>query len=265
MNFCPALSWNSKVLDVQTELLVALLSGAIALGSAALAIYGQFNSTRLANKLENLRLAEQRRLDSEKVVARYREPLARAAYDFQSRLYNILKQDLLGVYFENGDDRERSYTVNNTTFVVAQYLAWTEIIRREIQYIDLGEDEKTRKLARLQDDVYALFQNDLFDKCLRIFAGEQRAIGERMIIDGAKGPECMGYATFLDQLSDRADPLIEMLRTDVRNLSSRLQGARPRLVSLQHALIDLLAFLDPDCVRFPEARRTKVSEANEAQ
>lgn len=63
-----------------TELLVALISGVVALSSAALAIWGQFRSTRLAAQMEELRLAEQRRFESGKTVSRYREPLARAAY-----------------------------------------------------------------------------------------------------------------------------------------------------------------------------------------
>jgi hypothetical protein len=134
---------------MKTELLVAIISGAVALSAGALAVWGQFRSARLAAEMEELRLAEQRRIESEKTLSRYREPLARAAYDLQSRLYNILEQGLIAAYFDNGDERERSYVVDNTAFLIAQYLAWTEIIRRDIQYIDLGQDEETRKLARL--------------------------------------------------------------------------------------------------------------------
>jgi hypothetical protein len=52
-----------------------------------------------------------------------------------------------------------------------------------------------------------------------------------------------------------------VLRGDVRAASAHLRAARPRLVALQHALIDLLAFLDPAFVRFPRERRTKAPEA----
>ena len=243
---------------MKTELLVAMISGAVALSAGALAVWGQFRSARLAAEMEELRLAEQRHIESEKALSRYREPLARAAYDLQSRLYNILEQGLIAAYFDNGDERERSYVVDNTAFLIAQYLAWTEIIRRDIQYIDLGQDEETRKLARLQDGIYAIFQTDRFNRIFRIFAGEQRAIGERMIRDAERGPECAGYAAFLDQLAKAPDPLLEPIREDVRNLSTRFQDARPRLGALQNALIDLLAFLDPNFIRFPADRRNKV-------
>lgn len=202
---------------MKTELVVALISGAVALSAAGIAVWGQFRSARLAAELGDLKLAEQRRIESEKALSRYREPLARAAYDLQSRLYNILEQGLVRVYFDNGDKRERSYVVENTIFLVAQYFAWKEIIRRNIQYIDLGEDEQTRQLARLQDDIYALFQTDGFDPILRVFAGEQRAIGERMIREGVRGPECAGYAAFLDQIAKAPDPLLEPIREDVRS------------------------------------------------
>jgi hypothetical protein len=46
----------------------------------------------------------------------------------------------------------------------------------------------------------------------------------------------------------------------VRDLSAQLTIARPRLVALQNALVDLLTFLDPDFIRFPQERRTKVIE-----
>lgn len=245
---------------MRAELIIALISAAVALVSAGLALWGKARTTRLAAELESLRVAEQRRFDAERTAARFREPLARAAYDLQSRLYNILQQNLLAVHFDKGDERERSYVVDNTVFLLAQYFAWTEIVRREIQYIDLGQDEETRRLARLQDDIYSLFQTHRFPR-FRVFAGEQRAIGERMIKEGPRGLESLGYAAFLDQVANGNVRLIEALRDDVQSLSAQLPTARPRLVALQHALIDLLEFLDPDFVRFARERRTKVPEA----
>lgn len=135
---------------MRTELIIALISAAVALTSAGIALWGQTRTTRLAAELESLRLAEQRRFEAERTVARYREPLARAAYDLQSRLYNILQQHMIVALYDKGDERERSYVVDNTSFLVAQYFAWTEIVRRDIQYIDLGRNEQTRRLARLR-------------------------------------------------------------------------------------------------------------------
>ncbi|MCG3113721.1 MAG: hypothetical protein MCM46_18105 [Candidatus Manganitrophus sp. SB1] len=245
---------------MNTELVVALISGGIALVSAGFAMWGQFTSARLAADLQNLQLAEARRLEREKTVSRYREPLARAAHDLQSRLYNILAQGFIGLYAENRTERERSYVLNNTVYLIAQYFAWTEIIRRDIQHIDLGTEEETTKLARLQDNTYRLWQTDRFGSLFRVFAGEQRAIGERMIIETPRGPECIGYSAFLDQNLSEKEPLLNALREDVRGCSASLEEARPRLIAIQNVLIDLLDFLDPNYVRFPKERRRKVGQ-----
>src|SRR5690606_3459932 len=124
---------------------------------------------------------------------------------------------------------------------------------------NLGKDEDTRQLARLQDNIYAIFQSSDTGRLLHLFAGEPRAIGERMLCKGERGQECMGYAAFLERLAETPDPLHEALRADVHQIAQRLPEARPRLVALQHALIDLLAFLDPDFIRFPQERRGKVA------
>jgi hypothetical protein len=241
------------------ELVVALISGVIALLAAGLAIWGQMKAAQVSAQLESLRLAEQRRFEKESTIARYREPLAQAAYDLQSRIYNIVQRNFLQRYLTNGNDRERGYAVDNTVFVLAQYFAWTEIVRSDIQFIDLGEDTQTRELRRLQDNIYAILQSDAGSPLLRVFAGEQRAVGERLITRARDRADCMGYGAFLDQLPAGKDPLLDALRTDVVQTSKNVGLAAARLVALQHALIDLLDFLDPDNVRFSEDRRSKVN------
>jgi hypothetical protein len=77
-----------------------------------------------------------RDLRAEQVLTRYREPLAAAAFDLQSRLYNILRLD----FFEKfGNDIERSEDAVETTLLrLAQYFGWTEILRRDIQFLSRG-------------------------------------------------------------------------------------------------------------------------------
>ena len=80
-----------------------------------------------------------------------------------------------------------------------------------------------------------------------------------MIRDTPRGPECIGYAAFLNETHSHEDQLLSALKADVRDLSTRVHEARPRLVALQNAMIDLLDFLDPNYIRFPRDRRTKVA------
>ena len=135
---------------------------------------------------------------------------------------------------------------------------WTELIRREIQFIDLGRDEETLRLQRLQDDIYDLWGTSRFPRICRIFAGEQRAIGEALIQARRRGPECIGYGAFLKAFESGKDPLIDARRGDVSAMPGRVNEASARLTAIQHALIDLLHLLDPKYIRFPETRRSKV-------
>lgn len=237
---------------------VALISGAFALLATLLSIRNQVQSKRVSDQVDAIKLAEARRFAKEATVAQFREPLARAAYDLQSRIYNILRQGLITAYYTNGDERERTYVVENTVFLIAQYFAWTEIIRQHIQYLDLGEDEATRRLAHLQDDIHALFLTDQWPASFRVFAGEQRAIGEKMVRQSSHGPECFGYGSFIETDFGKTNLLLEYLRNDVRELHRGILQARSRLIAVQNALIDLLAYLDPTFIRFPESRRSKL-------
>jgi hypothetical protein len=199
----------------------------------------------------------------EELVYRFREPLARAAYDLQSRLWNILEGRFLETFLLNGTEREKQYAVENTVFLVAQYFAWTEITRREIQFIDLGEEKRTRDLSHLQDRIAKLWGTDRtnFEPRFRVWAGEQRAIGEQLIHEGPRGPSCMGYGRFVDDLLRRdRPPLLAALCDDVAALPQLPTDRLLRLAHVQHALIDLLdQLLDPDHLRFPPDSRTKVT------
>ncbi len=223
-----------------------------------MAIWGQLRVKRVEARLALQNLEAGRRVEAEQTARRFLEPLGRAAYELQSRIFNIAKGGFLEIYLTHGDARTRSYAVNHTVFVIAQYFAWTELIRREIQFIDLGRDEKTRTLAQLQHRIYSCWQTDRRAPTLRVFGGEQHAIGECMIREGTRGPQCMGFASFLDLVEKGPTPLIADLLADVNSLGACLEVALPRLAELQNALVDLVVFLDPEAIRFPEKNRTKI-------
>lgn len=189
---------------MKTEIVVAIIAAAASIGAV---IFTAITS----NQVEELKIEALR----EKELSGYREPLARAAYDLHSRIHNILKQNLIGTFLLRGDERERAYVINNSAFLFGQYLCWTELTRREIQFIDLGSTEKTRRLTKLQDEISSIFGTDRYQKPFRLFAGEQRAVGEALIEHGAKGPQCIGYGAFLKSFDGVTNPFIDGLRKDV--------------------------------------------------
>jgi hypothetical protein len=186
-----------------------------------------------------------------------REPFIAAAYDLQSRLYNILCQEFLYAY-SDGNEREKHYAENHTVFCIAQYFCWSEIVRKDIQYINIAKSTNAKVLTEKQSAITHHWATDVFPSNLRIFAGEQRAIGEALIHDGDRGLECIGYGAFLKTILPGVEPLIDVLREDVRSLSNEVDTARERLSLIQNALSDLLDVLDPQCRRFSKDRRLKV-------
>src|SRR4249919_2094284 len=107
-------------------------------------------------------LLEKRRAlnESQKALAKYSEPLLGAAYELQARLWNILKQDFLERYHTQGDEAQKAYAVDNTLSVVAQYFGWSEIVRRDLQFLSFSKTEQTRAVAKVQQEIVEHFQDD---------------------------------------------------------------------------------------------------------
>lgn len=232
------------------ELIVALISGVAALISIALSIYGQNRIATLQARLSREESERSKAVKAEEILSKYREPLVHAAFELQSRLYNILKKNSLGRFYLNGTDRERDYIVENTLYVIAQYFGWTEVIRREIQFLNLGEADATRKLAQLQENIAAMFLADRYGESFRIFRGEQRALGERMLLPDSDDHSVLGYASFVEMKEQGFQRWFEGLRQDIDALSKDVAKHSARLTQIQHALIDLIEHLDPQRIRF---------------
>lgn len=184
------------------------------------------------------------------LLGRYSEPLARAAYDLQSRLYNI-DRGFLDTYYGRG-----IYAEASTLWMLGQYLAWVEVLRREVQLLDLGDLHRTAELQRELLEVSGMLASDKIpDPLFMVFRANQRAIGELMVIERnieqQTRSDCLGYAEFVKQLDDKG---FAIWFADLKdNIAELAREKRPslRLIYLQRALIDLVDFLDPDRVRFP--------------
>ena len=242
--------------------IVALLSAFAAVIASViasvLAIRGQTRLTKLQAELAEKREEKLKKQAAEAILSKYREPLVNAAFELQGRIFNILRLNFLGAFYLNGNEREKQYAVENTIYVIAQYFGWTEIIRLDSQFLYLGELETTKKLAALQNNICDLFLDSRLEKVLRIFRGEQRAIGESMIINNGSDDYCLGYAQFIQTQDATFQYWFEPLREHIDLLANDPNRYTDRLIQLQHALVDLIDFLDPDCLRYPKERRMKL-------
>ena len=95
---------------------------------------------------------------------------------------------------------EKKYAIENTAFQIAKYFCWVELVNKKIIFINLGKDGETRKIQGLLDKIIVRCGSDRYDYknpyepvTLRVFAGDQRGIGEALIAND----DCIGYNQFL--------------------------------------------------------------------
>ena len=216
-------------------LLAALLSTAVAV-----------RQSRMDERLVLLN----RRLDAEakaeEVLTRYRQPLAAAAFDLQSRLYNLLRLDFLEKF--GGEHPRGEEALRTTLFRIAQYFGWSEILRRDVQFLNFPEAGDSRHVAQLQSAIARQFLTDGHGPALMIWTDEQRAIGERMIVEEHGKVICMGYATFGEHCATTFGPWRERLASELPEAA-----ARERLREVQHLLCELVELLDAGRVRYADA------------
>lgn len=233
-------------MDVQ--LLTVLVTAVVSVATTVVAgLYGPAWKARVDTR----RAAQQR---SEQVIRHYSEPLARAAFDLQSRLYNICRQ-----HFLEDEKIPPEYRRFSTLWILGQFLAWVEIVRREVQVIDFGDIRRTTSLQRHLFDVVDILGTNSgdHDQNLRVFRAEQRAIGELMVTERRMGDrhrsDSLGYGEFVHRMETEPDfaRWFAKLDQDVQRLMGG-GGSHLRLALAQRALIGLIDFLDPDLVRFPE-------------
>jgi hypothetical protein len=219
-----------------------------------------------------------RRAQTMDLMGRYRDPLLWSVHDLRSRIRTILEEDFLGRYLvtaedtilDTGDAFMRPYARRHTMFVLAQYLGWVEILRRDIGFLDLGDQRRNRRLVELLSVIRrVLFAADL-DPIFHVPTGHQRALGELMIAPDHATPgqgRCIGFATFCERLGNDRDfaTWFERIEAGIISYAYKPEIGGKRLVELNARLSDLIEFLDPDLTRFPlrhEERSRYLSSAH---
>jgi len=160
---------------VNTALVVACISGVVALASVGLSAWTQLQVT----KRERQGRAEERRSAAKVVLDRYRGPLLDAAWQLGDRLDSIRHRGFLA-YLAEGSGRERDAKLT-ALFRFAHYFGWREFVRTEVQLLRFENEEDTRSAAGFLDDVAEVLASDLLDaKWAMLWNDEQRGIGELM-------------------------------------------------------------------------------------
>jgi hypothetical protein len=213
----------------------------------------------------------ERMVAAEELATLFREPLVQAAFNLQTRIYNIIELDFFERFLgDNNTKEEREYAKLNTMYLFAQYFCWVEILRRHAQFVDPRNDQINRAVMGGLEAVRGTFTDsiDIDERAFRLFRGEQRALGEVMFarVEGSKpgAPrwECMGYAAFVAALEhEQVARWFRSLEEDIEVTAHDRQGHDARLRRLQRCLMDLVDVLDPDNLRVSSHLRKRVSES----
>jgi hypothetical protein len=224
---------------MNTALVVASISGAVALLSAALSGW-----TRLhVAKLERAGKAAERRSDAKVVLDRYRGPLLDAAWQLGDRVDNIRNSRFFD-YLSRRSGRKQDAKLT-TLFRFAYYLGWREFVRTEVQLLRFENEEDTRLVAGFLNDVTWVLASDKLDGTWAMLWGdEQRGIGELMT-ERAPGASSIvrGHAAFHRDYDKIFAPWMERFASDL--LSPAVVKSK-RLRLMQWALYGLVQQLDEE-------------------
>ncbi len=224
---------------MNTALVVACISGVVALASAAVSGWTQLQVA----KLERQSRAEERRSDAKVVLDRYRGPLLDAAWELGSRVDNIRNRAFFA-YLSPGNSREQDAKLT-TLFRFAYYFGWREFIRTEVQLLRFDNEEDTRLVAGFLNDVTWVLASDKLDGAWAMLWGdEQRGIGELMTEHPSGSSTIVsGHAAFHRDYEKTFDRWMKRFGDD---LFSYVAVNSHRLRVLQWALYGLVRQLDEE-------------------
>ncbi|MBB5872983.1 hypothetical protein F4553_006417 [Allocatelliglobosispora scoriae] len=242
--------------------------GAIVAG--VLTTWSSQRTRRLEHALEQQKHEATKAERAAEVLSRYREPLLLAAVSLQGRIFNVVRDEYLPRYLHSGDEEQEQYARDFTVYTLTEYLCWVVIIRRELRFLDLGDDARNKEFTTRLMAVETTLSHSgpKYPPHFRLFRGQQRAIGELMMVPGPNGGhEAMTYASFCARLD--SDPVFAKwfarLRSDVDEISSNDDTGNLRLIHAQNSLIDLIDFLDPDQSRVVDDRSKYVPRPRVAE
>ncbi|MEV6797753.1 hypothetical protein AB0M91_05330 [Micromonospora rifamycinica] len=234
---------------MRPEVLIAILSAAVALVSILVTARTAHRTTVVSHELQEKTRERTRDELADELFRHYQDPLRWSAESLQSRLYNVLRCGLLPRYLRCGDPGDERYVVDNTVYVLAEYLGWVELLRRHHRFLDDNAEKNAGDLAGIIQRTHETLATDSLRGPLRLFRGQQRAIGELMLTwtesPAGRVRDVLGYARFC-QLLD-TDPGFRSwfgrLRAEVPAIQHSDDHGNQRLHQLHDDLLDLLDLL----------------------
>ncbi|KAK7058551.1 hypothetical protein VNI00_002187 [Paramarasmius palmivorus] len=216
----------------------------------------------------SLRSEEHKRQETlRNVIAKYRDPLARATEDLFYKLTNIIETNFASFASEYASDRHRTYAVMHTSYVFGQFFAWVHILRHDTQFLlpSTHVDSVSRDIDAILRHIRTTLSSDSYLAPFMLWSGEQLGMSEVMVVRDAKEDggqvRCMGYATFCErwrsdeQFRNWFEPIADGMGILARYpISEQFE----RIARVQHLLVDLADILNPQ-ERNPDVARVSVA------
>src|SRR5262249_62028836 len=154
---------------------------------------------------------------------------------------------------------DEEYYIQSTAFLVAQYFAWSELMRRQIAALDY------RDLSLLLEKVSEAFTHGM--PGFQIFLLEQREIGECLMVQMKSDSDAaiFRYSDFRDMMeAPKPAKRLQVLQNRSKYLLENIDKEEERATLIQNSLVDLLDFIDPEKRWVRPDRRKKFSPSKKA-
>ena len=145
----------------------AVLAALIAAGTSVIVTLG---SGILQRHFAREDRADEQRSKARVVLDKYRGPLLHAASDLGSRVDKIRHRDFL----DQTAALDSDYAKLSTLFRVAQYCAWREVLRREVQLMRFDRESDTQAVAAFIGFVTWSMASDKHDGTYGLILVEQQ-------------------------------------------------------------------------------------------
>lgn len=232
---------------MSNQTMLAVLAMVLSIMSVVVSGLFSIRTAKISHDLDDERERRQEELSAIKAAERVYEPLAQAAAELQSRIFNIVETgwvSLVKRYESHGD-----YAVTSTAFLFAHYFGWIEA-RRQAVLSSSGEGRRDESVQERIDGVLQTLRRSENSEGFLFFNAEQRAIGELMfswevVSDlGLRIPRVAGYAAFAKRF--REEPEFRQWFGPVdTGMDLVSKGDDGRLIEIHQALVELIVELDP--------------------
>jgi len=197
--------------------LLILTTVSLASGFVSSWLTYRFVKRRELIDIQKLESESQKRERIRREIIHWANPVLSSVQSLQSQLRNILEQD--GYLAMGKDCKEQinsnwsisyEYFMNSLPFLFGQYFAWIQILRDELNFeLFESQNEKDMFFQAIHRVSHALsgFPPSPHFNCqgkdTQVFALQQRAMGELLILRDENNKRCMNYPDFVENIKTK--------------------------------------------------------------